>query len=365
MGVRYLPDGRPQVVHHYRRPDGTRTNVSRILPESADKRLIAKTILELTEAVEGSLTSATYKALSLRYRQDRGDCGEGSRFGALETAFGTRRIDHRFPYHYSRFLGTLAGLSVNTVSHYKSVVQRVLSYGYRQGLVDEVPIRDWGIRLVFRKRVWSEDERTRIYNALTAKADWLVWLVRFLAARPCRWQSDARHLTTENLVVMGPDAKRLGPHIRYQPRKTAKRKPRLTYLPLFDRRTGEPFDTELFDYLCHRNGLLFSMPSGALLQNLNTRAWADVLTEAKVQDFHLHDLKHVAITRMLRDEEWSRRELRELGIQYSDRALDVYYHEDAEAVLATALCRRNVEVGREAVNASHCPQHGSNVRPQV
>jgi hypothetical protein len=59
------------------------------------------------------------------------------------------------------------------------------------------------------------------------------------------------------------------------------------------------------------------------------KAFTSIVRRAKVQDFHMHDLKHVALSHMLKDEGWSRDELKELGIQYSDKAIDVYLHLEA------------------------------------
>lgn len=348
MSVTILRDGRRKVIHHYRRPDGTKTSVSKILPQHADQRLLLRTKIELMESVEGrgSLTVETYKHISERYRKERGDGGDPWRFRALEDALGTRPVDRRFAFHYQRYIESLSHLSGNTAANHKSIVQRVLTYAYRQGWIEEVPIRDWDIHRTFRDRVWTEDERTRIYNALEELESPLAWLIRFMSARPIRWQSDARNLTTENLVVLGPDAQRMGPHIRFVAHKTGKRKPRPTYLPLFDRRTREPFDPELYAYLCGRPAgeLLFPNRHGRAWNNLNhpggkkrkVGEWRAVLDKAEVADFHLHDLKHVALTRMLRDERYSTWDLKDLGIQYSQKAIEVYYNSNAEAALQKA-----------------------------
>ena len=58
-----------------------------------------------------------------------------------------------------------------------------------------------------------------------------------------------------------------------------------------------------------------------------------MLEEARIDDFHWHDLKHCAITWML-DNGYTERDLRNLGIQYSPAMINRYYHTDAAKVLS-------------------------------
>jgi hypothetical protein len=298
-------------------------------------------------SVEGSLTDATYKELSQHYREQKGTGGMKSVFDRLETALGKYSVDRKFARRYDEFIIALksSGRAVNTVSNYSSVVQRVLNFAFEHLMIDVMPIRSFEIVRTFRDRVWRGDERIRFWNTANQFDSHLTWATRFSERRPIR-EDDLAHLTDVNLVLVGPNA----PYIRFRPKKTSRRKPRDTYLPLLDKRTGKPFDQELFDYLVNGrpSGCPYLFPRIGTERNGRTsklkpgrwkflgdpdRHWKYLLAKAGISDFHFHDLKHVAITNMIKVEGWTRDELKDLGIQYSDRAIDVYLNLDAEDAL--------------------------------
>jgi integrase len=356
MGILLLPDGRTQITHSYRRSGGKHPQRVQVTIDSQDKRQIAKAQLDLIASVEGSFSDIKFKALSAKYREDHGDGGMRSVYEIVESKIGNCKIDKFFPARFDAMISELRGIgrAENTVSNYKSVVQRVLNSARSKGIISEVPISDFSIRRTFRDRVWRGDERQRFMRTVSDFDSHLQWAIKLAECRPIRGDSDLVSLTSENLVLVGPNA----PYIRFRPAKTGKRKPRDTYLPLLDKRTGKPFDRELFDYLVSGRpaGCPLLFPAIGTLRNRNTsllkigawrplgdfdRHWNYLCEKAEVTDLHFHDLKHVAITRMLRDEGWSRDDLKGLGIQYSDRAIDVYYNSDAESILGKA-CSRNV-----------------------
>jgi integrase len=364
MGIELLPGGRTKLTHHYWKTgkDGKRvsTHVQKTIA-TQNQRAILKARLELAQSVEGSLTSLSYEYLSKHYIAQKGTGGMASPFARCEKELGKYVPDKKFAFHYDQFCAKLRdeGKAVNTISNHKSVVQRVLRYAYQSNLIDMEPIRDYGIRREYRDRVWTAAEKLQIWNEIERTDSHLRYAMILLEHRPIR-KMDIAPLRDENLVLTGPE----GPYIRFRPKKTGRgdkaKKPRDTYLPLLDKRTGKPFSDELYDYLLHgrpqgcpwlfprigteKNGAWTNMKPGAWAPLGDPdKAFTSIVRRAKVVNFHMHDLKHVALSHMLKDEGWSRDELKELGIQYSDKAIDVYLHLEALDALG-----RVARMGQEA-----------------
>jgi len=351
MGIEYTPDGKTRIKHPYRRADG-RATWKQVTVDSQDKRVVAKAMLDLVNACDGSLTDKTWSTLSADYQSVRGDQGMAWYYGKLETEFGRRKIGRRFIQHYERFIQRLRGdgLAPNTIANMKSVIMRVLNHAYRHGKISDVPIKDWNIERTYRQRVWVGDERLRFYNKMQSVDSPIYWSVRFAEERPVRGRSDLWNLTDENLILFGPGA----PYIRYRPEKTRRERQEYTYLPLID------ISPDILDYLtrCRPKGCPYLFPSVGTERNANVtklapgewrkigypiKHWRWLCTKAGIHDFRFHDLKHVAITHMISTLGYTVERLKELGIQYSEQSVNVYWCRDAFSALESiASCSKNV-----------------------
>jgi integrase len=178
-----------------------------------------------------------------------------------------------------------------------------------------------------RDRVLTDAERERLLNTLQEMNSHLYWAVYFSLKNPIR-RGDLFNLKRENLD-------RFKPWIHFYPSKTRKRKPRETCLIFLDEALLKYFDSLPADtpYLFPRiqrnekKETLKWYPMGEIKTH-----WAEVLKRAKIQDFHFHDLKHCSETWMI-DSGYTERDLKNLGIQYSQKMIDRYYKHDAEKVL--------------------------------
>ena len=162
----------------------------------------------------------------------------------------------------------------------------------------------------------------RLIGVLERSKSYLLWPVKFSLRNPIR-KGDLISLTRENLD-------RFRPWIHFYASKTRNRKNRETVLPFLD-------DDLLvwFDSLPADCPYLFPRTDGTgewhQLGDFK-KHWHTMLTEAGIDDFRWHDLKHCAITWML-DNGYTERDLRNLGIQYSPAMINRYYHTDAAKVL--------------------------------
>ncbi len=315
-------------------------------------------------APTSSLTAPTYSSLSAHYRACKGTGGMASVFSRLEERIGDRPVDGAFVIVYHELRAWLRdnGARPNTVANYSSVVQRVLRQAWRDHLLPEIPIREWGIEREFRDRVLSETEELQLFNAMAEVRSHLDMGVRLAIRRPIRGRSDLWRLPEESLVLTGKGA----PYIRFRPTKTGKRRPRDTYLPLLDKRTGEPFDAVLMEYLIHGRPkgcpLLFPFihrpekghgryGADAWWEPVGDpdRHWRYLTGMAGILDFKFHDLKHCAMTHMLGVEGWSVEEIQDLGIQYSAKAIEVYWNKNAMRALEKTFARTSELDNRRGV----------------
>ena len=198
-----------------------------------------------------------------------------------------------------------------------------LSLCLKRGLIDRNPLK--GFDMVpeeARDRILSEDEQTRLLDALKRNDSYLYWPVRFSLKNPIR-KSDLISLTRENL-------NRFDQYVHFLPSKTARRKQKEACLECVDSDLLEYFDSLppecpfLFPQGI-RNGEY--VPLGDFKKH-----WHSMLTEARINDFRWHDLKHCAITFMI-DAGYSILDLKNLGIQFSAEMVERYYNFSAKKVI--------------------------------
>lgn len=332
----------------YRRPDGKASHLKRIALGSGD---LAAKIAEIKSLTVGSLTSKTFAECVEHYQKH---VGFGSKSDCFEKALeklGKFKVDRRFPsVYYSYILQIKHGRAVNTVNNHRICIRSVILFAYKSGLISEQPVRDFGMeKMEERDRVWTTDERLRIYNAMQACESHLYWSVRFAEKNPIR-SSDLWGLTKDNLELFGENA----PCIKFFPSKTRERQDRPTYLIELDQDIIEQFQWQirelpdcnlLFPHFWYSNKekkwkwQLMGHPKRHWNYLMHGSPNKDGFRGAQVKDFHFHDLRHVATTYMLerRDSAGQRiydeDDMRDLGILYSHRAVEIYRNRKADRVI--------------------------------
>jgi integrase len=300
--------------------------------------------------------SPSFSTLLKRTLRKNNGAGMPSVYAVLERELGKWPVDEGFQLHFDRFIDKLAevGRAQNTIANYQSVVQKILNDAKDKRMISTIPIASFDIRREYRDRVWTPEERERLYRTLKAYRSHLFWSVYFSEKNPIRGRSDLWHLTRDDLVLKGMFA----PYVRFRPQKTSKVKPRDTYLPEIDDALLNYWDwlKVMFPdcpYLFPRVFIRFKKYCWAPMGEPD-KHWSYICGKAKVADFHFHDLKHVAISWMVhaRNEDGSTRytlqDLKDLGIQYSDEAIAVYLNLDAECVLSRLRGPKVDETGEKA-----------------
>jgi integrase len=211
-------------------------------------------------------------------------------------------------------------LSVVTRNKLLCYAKTALNLCMKRGLIDRNPLAGFSKQPEEpRDRVLSADEEERLLSALKRNDSYLYWPVRFSLRNPIR-KGDLITLTRANLD-------RFKPCIHFRASKTWKLKQRETVLIFLDDDL-----LEYFDRLPKECELLFPRTEkGEFLGDFKTH-WHRMLKEARIEDFHWHDLKHCAITSMM-DEGYNEHDLRGLGIQFSPAMIARYYHHDVDEVL--------------------------------
>ena len=215
------------------------------------------------------------------------------------------------------------------------------NFCYKARFLKEQPIRDFGLQpMEERDRIWDADERTRIYNAMAEVESHLFWSVRLAEKNPIRGLSDLWNLKREDLILFGE----MAPCIRFYPCKTKKRQNKPTYLIELDNELVQQLKWQAVNlqdcpYLFPRLWKCEGVWKWAKMGNPK-RHWRYICDKAGVQDFHYHDLRHVATTYMLekRGDDGQRvydeDDLKSLGLFYSQRAIEIYRNRKAERVIA-------------------------------
>lgn len=340
MGIKLLDDGRTEIKHYYRLPDGTATHVKKTINTQLQKEIF-KAKAELIERVERcSLKDACCKWEELVDAVVRKNDGAGMPWVYNQVKEGLKGyVDDSFVKRYNRYLDKLEidGKSTNTISNHKSAIRRTLNYAYETGRIDQIPIRKFDIEQKFRDRVWNTtEERLRFFNTLQKEESHLLHAVTLLELRPIRAASDLFRLTDENLVYINGL-----PVLRYYAKKTersTKSEGKLTHIPLYTK-SGEVF-SEIVDYIHHGRPkdchLLYPRITGNTWEQMGDpkKHWKTMCRKADIKDFHIHDLKHIATTNMI-EEGWSIEQLLGMGCQFSEKMIKkVYWKQNAEKALA-------------------------------
>ena len=300
--------------------------------EVVGARALAAKIAEIEQLAGGSLTSPTFGKCVAHAVRENGGAGMPSVYAIIDRELGKYRVDRNFVFRYQAFIDELkaAGRGINTIANYKSCIRHVLKKAWTDHLINDIPIRDYGIKRRFRARIWSQDERVRIFNQLDQDGN-MFWMLHFAERNPIR-KMDLVNLTRETWYWSGSMPRIFDSNQRK--RLPAARSRVSSWI--WTRRSWRGLLTLLRRF----PDCPYLFPAIYKNKRLGTERWAYqgnpkkhfayVCNEkhANVTDFHFHDLKHVAITHMLKVGV-GRDALKKRGIQLSDRSIDVYDATDA------------------------------------
>ena len=225
----------------------------------------------------------------------------------------------------------------STINRYRSVFRLIFNHARQiRVLPDDTTITDnfdYGFDTEEgRDRVWSPEEKSRIFAEMEKSNSWLSMAVYFASINPIRAGD-----------LFG-DEKRGNPGLRksnWNPgknwveflasktgrgKKTSKEKKRPTFLKQIDDKLRNYFNSlpQNCDMLFQR----ITKDGFGYPVKCYKNEWERICKEAKVPDFHFHDLKHCAITFLL-DHGYSELDLENCGIQFSKEMIKRYYHYDA------------------------------------
>lgn len=248
-------------------------------------------------------------------------------------------MDMSFVPRYNQYVDMLheEEKSQNTISNHKSVIQRVLNVAWKRRMIDDIPVRDFGIKREFRDRVLSKGERQKLENVMLQQKHFLYWSIRMSECRPIRSHSDLWQLKTTDLVLFGEGA----PYLSFKANKTGLP----TICPLSDM-------PEMLEYLTHGipDGCpwLFPRLEGTIdsvydFEGMRKCQWSSMgdprwffdqlKTDAEITDFHYHDFKRIATTFML-DNGYTAEDLLDLRFYATREMIDrCYKKRDAMSVL--------------------------------
>ena len=341
-----LPDGRIRLKYSYRGPAGPTkikktlsadTRVAEIvkekgkLVETAERRSLKFSITRFEDIVDIVLRQNAGAGMRWVYERIRRELA-----GPVDTSFQVR---------YNRYVDLLESeeKALNTVSNHKGAIQRCLRTAFKRRMIDDIPVRDFGIRREFRDMVLTGDQRQALENVMIKNASHLYWSIRLAEVRPIRGRSDLWNLRKENYVRFGEGS----PYLRLSARKTGLE----TTVPIADLPEVVEYLDRALPASCT---LLFPRLNGAFtdvrdFDGMRRSSWypmgnprrhfGRLCRQANIVGFHFHDFKRLATTNML-ENGYSAEDLMDLGFYASREMIDrCYKKRDAMTVL------RRISVG--------------------
>lgn len=361
MREKLLPDGRKQYIYDYRGPNGPNhvkgilnnpnptiaeiTRFKTALIEKAENRSLKSQGTRFEDAVDITVKKNKGAGMIWVYNRIKRDLA-----GPMDLSFIGR---------YDLYIETLEEeeKSDNTISNHKSAIQTTLNTAFKKRMINDIPVRDFGIKRRFRDRVLDKLERQNLENTMLTQKHFLYWSVRLAEVRPIRSRSDLWHLTRDNLKLVGDGA----PYIHFTAKKTDNRervlKPKV---PLIEH-------PEILEYL--KNGipddcpLLFPRILGWVdsvsdFESMRNSRWEPMgdpgyhfralLEDANISDFHFHDFKRMATTYMIDDEGYSADDLLALEF-YSTRAMIDKCYKKRDAMKVLRRHNSSISVGPNVV----------------
>lgn len=337
-----LSDGRVRVDVAYRSNNGMPTHIQATVPASmADttEQALRNRSLKFRDLIDLSLkenNGAGKLDLYNRIKKDLGELivdAEGTFADAVEDYMQGKED---------------TGLAENTLANYAGVIMRVLRRAKKKRAYRFIELPDLEYDRKFRDRVRTPEEITAMDSFMDSIHSHLKPSIKLAEHNPIRGRSDLWVLERKNLVI----SSQYPAYIEFVATKTRNKKPQKTYLvELSD------YDLEYFDWVMHTFPDCPFLYPGFYQDRFGKWTWWKmgnprrhfdyICKHAGVEDFHFHDLKHEAISYMLhvRDSQGNHKytvqDLKDLGIQYSDKAIKIYLNLSAKSVLERLNCYSN------------------------
>ena len=253
-----------------------------------------------------------------------GDASMGPYFRVIIRECGHVRPEH-FADRHDLFISKLRAenignkdnpkfRSISTINRFESTFRMIFNFAVERKIISSVPCRIELEPEDGRDRIWSEDERKRLFDALGSRNSWLYWAVYFSQYNPIR-AGDLFSLNKE--LNYDP----MGNWVYFYASKTKRRdkikKKGPTVLKQVDQNLRNYFSSLPVDcpYLFPRIDETGAWHKVTVKPGYKEYAWEweKVLEDAKIEDFHFHDLKHCATT-YLRNNGYSYRHFEECNI---------------------------------------------------
>jgi integrase len=304
-------------------------------------REIKETLRDPLRSLKQRQSLSTLKDIAEKRIKIHGDASMGDYFDRLIGICGNKTpAEWRDTYfetikylEQSVSIRTKKPLSDSTINRYKSTFRMIFKFALDERIISEMPVKVEIEEEDGRDRVWSKEEKTKIFSTMKKRSSWLYMPIYFSSLNPIR-VSDL--FGNHNKDTLGLRVSNWDPDknwVSFYASKTRRIKKRLTYLKQIDGSIRDYFNS-----LPQDCPFLFPriFPDGSWKQvavnNSHREYEAEfeaILKDAKISNFRWHDLKHCAITFLL-DNGYSDLDLKNCGIQYCKQMIDRYYHHDAE-----------------------------------
>jgi integrase len=292
----------------------------------------------------------TLKEVALDRIQKYGDASMAIHFQEVIRLAGDS-LPEDFIDSYNTTIGSLRGTPIKgrvhrryrsepTINRYKSVFRMIFQHAIKvRALPPDHIVADYDFDFAYedgRDRVWSEEEKIRIFQAMEELDSWLKYAVYFASINPIRASDLFGNAKDGNPGLRKSDYDSLKNWVAFLASKTGKSKrvktdkKRPTFLKQIDDKLRNYFSSlpKSCDHLFPKIQNGFCIPIDKLNQGYRNE-WKRICKKADVHGLRFHDLKHCAITYLL-DHGYTERDLKQCGIQYSIAMINRYYHFSAD-----------------------------------
>lgn len=336
------------VDRSYRRADGKTTHFKR---KTTDPLLHARHIVE-AQNIHGecSLTSQRFAECISTYIIEKGTGGFSQAcYDRAKKELGRLYSDKpSFAAAFAAYCIKLEAedFAVNTVNNYKIVIRSVANYAFKTGRAGTCTVRCWNLKQgTERSRILTPAEQLAIENKLREWDSHLIWAFDFAVKNPIR-KTDLFNLQRKNLKCDIVEGRQIY-YVQFQAKKTRRTaNGKITTLPNISPEFVEyerslPADCPwLFPMIgTKQNGMHTKLKPGKWKKIIDAdKHFHSLLTEANINDFHFHDLKHCAETYMLR-QGCSYETMQKLGIQMSSKTQKLYDNRSQVELVASVAHR--------------------------
>ncbi len=319
--IRILPDGRLHVDLSVTGQNGP-THIKKTFAAGTDQDTAIASL-------RGSLTP-TYGKLADLFEAAHKNLGtKADVFRKCRDFLKFLPCDKTLSLAYIDFISRMNTKSANTRNNYRVEIRRVLRWAWSIGLIDNIPIRNFGFeKRGERHRLPTADELKKLFEKAEEIKSPLYWLFHLLDNGNVARKMDLINLTRDCL-----QQRPSGWWIKFNAAKTYDVVSRPTYLVEITPEYLEYVEQSKRDYphckwLHHRNGRYIGDPK---------KHWSYLKREAKIFDLTFEDLKHHALTvfvkKLMARGLDVKITLMKLGIQHDEGMIDLYLEYGADEIL--------------------------------